>query len=400
MNWYWKSSNELFTQFVARIAIEIPNAVLAMFSKLKYVNAPNFEDFRNTRNAKYLNWFIVHSKSFEGLKWEFPIWFLIWQTQNNNPEKSQITEISTEVLDKNAKPIWEKKFFNLPANTYLNVRFKRPRSNKQEVVPLKHFVIPSTTKNALCFWSDNAIWYMLCNSNDLQQANLTALVSSSYWSWHWFYITKENLRQASVVFTVRRIVKPTWINDRDQFLQPSKELSDEFKSDCLIWMLFNGSNLTASVNDLERNEKKRSIVNHFIPYSEQEVEADERFESDFLVDYMSEMPVLTPNPLEGGFWKSPSEGDLEGKFSHEAKTVLEEWKKLRSAYFLHTDPHTVRDELKLNRPDVGWYQIRNALKKRNESGDFELVSFVEFENAYKILTEKLRPKVRELGFLR
>jgi hypothetical protein len=40
---------------VARIAIEIPNAVLAMFSKLKYVNAPNFEDFRNTRNAKYLN---------------------------------------------------------------------------------------------------------------------------------------------------------------------------------------------------------------------------------------------------------------------------------------------------------------------------------------------------------
>jgi hypothetical protein len=66
-------------------------------------------------------------------------------------------------------------------------------------------------------------------------------------------------------------------------------------------MLFNGSNLTASVNDLERNEKKRSIVNHFIPYSEQEVEADERFESDFLVDYMSEMPVLTPNPLEGGF---------------------------------------------------------------------------------------------------
>ena len=28
---------------------------------------------------------------------------------------------------------------------------------------------------------------------------------------------------------------------------------DEFKIDCLIWMLFNGSNLTASANDLEWN---------------------------------------------------------------------------------------------------------------------------------------------------
>lgn len=172
-------------------------------------------------------------------------------------------------------------------------------------------------------------------------------------------------------------MKPTWINDRDQFLQPSKELSDEFKSDCLVWMLFNGSNLTASANDLERNDKKRSIVNHFIPYTEQEVGADERFESDFLVGYM---------------------GNIE--FSDEAKAVLEAGRKLRSAYFLHTDPHTVRDELKLNRSDVGWYQIRNALKRRNESGDFEVVSFIEFEHAYKILTEKIRPMVWELGFLR
>ena len=37
------ASRELFTQFLVRLAIEIPNVTLAMFSKLKYVNAPNFE---------------------------------------------------------------------------------------------------------------------------------------------------------------------------------------------------------------------------------------------------------------------------------------------------------------------------------------------------------------------
>jgi hypothetical protein len=54
----------------------------------------------------------------------------------------------------------------------------------------------------------------------------------------------------------------------------------------------------------------------------------------------------------------------------------------------------------LNRPDVGWYQIRNALKARNASDDVAPVDFTPFETAYKTLSDKLRPQVFELGFLR
>ena len=95
-------------------------------------------------------------------------------------------------------------------------------------------------------------------------------------------------------------------------------------------------------------------------------------------------------------------GTLKGLavLSPEAKAVLAEGKKLWQAYFAHTDVRPVRDELKLNRPDVGWYQVRNALKKRNESGDFPPVTFKPFEEAYKVLTEKLQPKVYEYGFLK
>lgn len=73
---------------------------------------------------------------------------------------------------------------------------------------------------------------------------------------------------------------------------------------------------------------------------------------------------------------------------------------LWQAYFAHTDVRSVRDELKLNRADVGWYQIRNALKARNVSGDFVPVDFSAFEAAYKTLGDKLRPQVYSLGFLR
>jgi hypothetical protein len=86
--------------------------------------------------------------------------------------------------------------------------------------------------------------------------------------------------------------------------------------------------------------------------------------------------------------------------SDEAVAVLHAGRILWQAYFAETDVRSVRDELKLNRPDVGWYQIRNALKARNASGDNVAIDFKPFETAYKTLGEKLQPQVFELGFLR
>ena len=212
----------------------------------------------------------------------------------------------------------------------------------------------------------------------MQQASkLTFILSSGFGSGRGLFVNENNIEEVSISFAVRRLIDFNWLNDRDQFLQPTEPLTEEFKTDCLLWMLFNGSNLTASANELEWNDRKWSIVNHFIPFTEEEVGANDRFESDFMVQYLRDK-----------------------KLSAEAKLVLAEGRKLWSAYFEQTDVRSVRDELKLNRPDVGWYQIRNALKKRNESGDFMPVSFKPFEEAYKALTEKLQPMVYELGFLK
>ena len=223
----------------------------------------------------------------------------------------------------------------------------------------------------------HSLGYFWCNSNDMQQAGQTAILSSVFSAGNGYYITVENVWKVAVVYSVRQLIVHTWINHNDQFLRPQLELSEEFKNDCLIYMLFHGKNLTASANDLEWNDKKWSIVNHFIPFTEEEVGANERFESDFMVQYLKDK-----------------------KLSKEAKAVLAEGKKIWKSYFEHTDVRAIRDELKLNRADVGWYQIRNAIKKRNESGDFLPVSFQSFEEAYKTLSEKLQPMVYELGFLK
>lgn len=142
-------------------------------------------------------------------------------------------------------------------------------------------------------------------------------------------------------------------------------------------MLFNSSNQTASADNLDWNGKKWSIVNHFIPYAPDEVGCNKRWGSYFMVDY------------------------LAGKrFSKEARKVLSEGKELWRQYFAEKDGKTTRDSLKLNRPDVGWYQVRKALEARNDDGGYAPVSFEAFQESYRLLTEKLRPLVYEYGFLR
>lgn len=372
-----RAKNELFTQFLARIAIEMPAATVAVFSKLKYVNAPNFEKFRQQWNGKYLGGFIAHSKAFDGLKGNFPIGFLIWQLSQTK-KNTKLKEIECEIIDKKANRIGIKSFFNIENERLLTNWVKRPKANAKEAVPLKNAVTPATTYKDLRGkkWADGAKAWLNCAGNDLQHSDGTFLLSSGFSSGRGFFVTYDNLEKAAIIFSVRRLIKLTWINDRDQFLQPNQELPESFKNDCLIWMLFHGSNLTASADNLEWDGRKWSLVNHFIPFSETEVGANDRFESDFMVEYLKNK-----------------------KLSKEAKAVLREGRELWKAYFTEKDNYTIREQYKLNRPDVGWYQIRNALKLRNAENYGKQTDFKPFEEAYQSLTEKLRPLVYDYGFL-
>lgn len=373
------ASKELFVQFLTRISKELPNATLAMFSTLKYVNAPNFEKFRNNWNAEYLGGFVVHSKAFDGIKGDFPIGFLVWKTNQNAAQKTPIVELDVDVLDKKGNQVGAKKYYNLPNNLHLNVWIKKPKTNKNPALPLSNAVTVSKNprKKTSC---DEMVGYLYASNNDLQHAAIETCITSSIYTGGnggGLYIVEDNLLQVAVVFAMRRIVKPTWLNDRDQFLQPTEFLTDDFKYDCLIWMLFNGYNLTAGADDIDWDGMKWSLINHFIPFSEQEVGSPGRFESDFMVQF------------------------LDGKtLSSEAVAVLDCGREIWKSYFSYVDIRAVREAYKLNRPDVGWYQVRKALRERAKSSHNVPVSFASFENSYKELSEKLRMNVYELGFLR
>ena len=376
MDGYGYAARELFVQFLVRIAREIPTATIACFSKLKHINAPNFAPFRERWNASYLGGFIIHSKAFEGLKGDFPIGFLVWKYETK--EVPRFTEIATEVVDRFAKPIGSKTFY-AHAQRLLGEWIERVKPNDQDALPLKNALTPTTSVKDVrgTKWADDAIGGLMCKGSDLQNAGSnTALFSSGYCSAGGMLVTRHNVDQAAVVFTVRRIIKHTWVNDRDQLLAPTKALPDEFINDCLVWALFNGSNLTASASSLAWNSRTWTLVNHWVPFTEAEVNAPGAFESDFMSQHLAAKHL-----------------------SKESRSVLAQGRLLWAAYFDATAPHSTRKKWHLDRTDAGWYQIRNALRDRNASGDHPSVDFGPFETAYAELTEKIKPDIFTHGFL-
>lgn len=243
-------------------------------------------------------------------------------------------------------------------------------------MPLKNALTPTTSTKDVRGrkWADGAIGGMVCGGSDMQHAHIsTWLQSSGYCSAGGFLVTERNLWQTAVAFTARLVVKKTWLNDRDQFLAPAEPLPAEFETDCLVWMLFHNSNLSAGADGLEWNGRNWSLVNHFIPYSEQDVGSPGAFESDYI------RRVLATRTL-----------------SAEAKALLDAGRRVWSAYFDEKDARSVREQFRLNRPDVGWYQIRNALKAR---GTLDTSGMPAVAAAHAALAEKLRPQIFSLGML-
>jgi uncharacterized protein CbrC (UPF0167 family) len=280
--------------------------------------------------------------------------------------------------------IGNKQFYNLPSHSYLNKWIERPKSNSEVVVPLSNAISVRNNNPRVINWSKDAIGHMCCAGNDLQNSQqLTYLFSSAVGRGDSMYINPTNLLQASCVFMVRKIIKPTWINDRDQFLQPTGVLTKEFYMDCLIYMLFHNSNLTASVDNLPYNNNLYNIVNHFIPFCEADVNSSQRFESDFMYNF------LQTNKLQ---------------LSKEAKNVLTAGKEIYKLYYQTSFNYKIKEQFKLNRADVGYYQIRKSLEefyKHNEENKHSYNNLIhQFKILYNNLTNKLHPQVYELGFLK
>lgn len=355
-----RANNELFAQFFIRIYCEIEDCLMASFSTLKYVNSTNFIKFRESFKAKFLKGFMVPADTFDNVKGNFPIGFLIWDTS----KKEEIKKIKLDVFNENGNFLGVKHFYN----------------DKQESINkwLRKFSI-----------KDNDIGVLMADAPDFQMQNLVALLNKKT-NRHGIFqdIDQANIINTAIYFSVRQAIPATWINDRDQFLYPNDlyKNDDEFKSDCLAFMLFHGQNKISS----------KEGINHFIPFSETELGiTKEAFESDFMYKFIKGK-IKDENSLFG-------DELAKIEFSLEAQELLKAGKELFKYYHTHSEDKGYLVNASL-------YDIKEFFQGRDEKGRMNRPSQAKDEH-YKVLlsdlntalntlAKKLESKIYEYGFLK
>ncbi|MEN9443620.1 MAG: hypothetical protein RIS47_510, partial [Bacteroidota bacterium] len=249
------AARELYAQFLIRIYKEIPNSNIANFSTLKIIQSSNFLAFRNFFKAKLQKLFIVPANTFDNVNGKFPIGFFIWKGSINET----FLEIKANVYDQNANYIGDKNVITTNKGKLVIDWLRKYYDKKSDKVAYLRLLGTDMQHNKDIFITNSP------SKNDFVKKLLTI-------------ITKNNVIEMSIYLTIRHVFEATWLNDRDQFIYPNDgwQTDTEFQNDCLAFSLFNGQNkITASEG-----------TNHWIPFTESEVNAKERFESNFMTDFI------------------------------------------------------------------------------------------------------------------
>jgi hypothetical protein len=241
---------ELFAQFFIRVHEEIPDCILGEFSTLKILQGQHFIDFRNNFKAKLESLFVVPADTFDNVKGKFPIGFFIWNTL----QKKFFRNIYADVYDRTGNYQGKKFFESYIDSQYINDWIKPFRALKTDKDIIGKFPF---------------------KGNDFQNQNILAVVHPKMIynkEAGQFLINSSNIIPASIYFSVRKVIPATWLNDRDQFLYPNDywQYDTIFQSDCFTYTLFNN------------NIQSQFGVNHWIPFTEHEVNSREKFESKFM----------------------------------------------------------------------------------------------------------------------
>ncbi|WQV56650.1 hypothetical protein KVK91_07105 [Helicobacter pylori] len=364
-------ANELFAQFFMRIYKELNGCIMASFSKLKYLNSSHFKKFREVFKAKFLEGFMVPADSFDNVTGQFPIGFLVWDTAT--PPLKPTNAFNLEVFDSSGEFLGYKTFKPIVDKVKnINEWFKAYKDKR------------------------DYLGILVCDAPDFSHQNTNYLQNHKGTSHlHYENLTPTNLLIGAIYFSARHCIKATWQNDRDQFYAPYDDAfqdDSEFKSNCLAFMLFHTQNRITTAQG----------TNHFIPFSEDEVNSKERYLSHALLDFLKG-EIKEPKKSDSLFLNAKKE-NKPLKFSPSASKVFDAGREIYRYY--HTQDFT-------NRPynaNASLYDIKEFFQGRNKQGrlnspttakdEYYKQLYNNLKDALKDLAKEIQPKVYEYGFLR
>ena len=380
-----EASRELFSQFLFRIKYEFEGreTLLGLFSKVSYLIANNDQNLRDTFfQCSFKKGFVFSSANFSGTSKNspFPVVFALWKIYEEKHLNQQ--KILFDIFNEYVEKIGTKIFKSIHKKNFLSKWIKRPAATIKYPPLGSAIEIKSKNLDRRDRIAKDFLASLMCNGNDFQHQNSTALLSAPYVSAGALSVTPENFEQAMVVHAARRIPKATWLNDRDQFMTPNKELSAEFITDCTLWNLFAGSNQTAALRDVEYGGKLFQIANHFFPFTIDEIKKWIIADNDIALQTATAKNTFVSEYLR------------KRTLSNEAKELLNAGREIYKFYFENMNKLRT-PKFKIETYDAGWWQIRMALNEQNLADEL----FTTLKEKHNLLKIKILPQLNEYGIM-
>ena len=355
------AGRELFAQFLIRIYVEMNGCYFAEFSKLKILQGSAFIGLRNFMEAKLEKCFVAPADTFDNVKGKFPIGFKIWNTS----KKEKFVTINTDVYDENGLFVGVKSFNAYEKNQFINKWISLYKISETDAIGFMDGI----------------------NGNDFQHNNIVYILNlkSQLPNPRGIWINTQNLNIIAIYNAVRKCLEQTWLNDRDQFLYPNDgwQTDTEFQSDCFAYTLFSN------------NIQSQFGINHWIPFTEQEVNARTKFDSNLMTQFIA---GKLEQEKAATLFDTQEQRITPLIFSTQAQAVFSAGLALWQYY--HQQPNS---NVNASLYDIReHFQGRNAAgKMNNKSDDARYMGLIkQLREELKTLQKNIAPKIFEYGFLK
>lgn len=381
----------LYCQFILRLIYitnkyKLTNANICLFSPTLYLIGSSWKKVRDYLfdTYKFNNGCMFNASHFANVSSNWAIMFGILSTNNKQSNKNVFNLRVIDNLNGEIEIIKHHNIYNLDNENKLFYNWV-----KEPVEKIKSFEFPEFTsginirkeigarqgkliKNGLGFMN------LECNGVIFSGASSRGLGCS---------INADNIERVCLYMAVNHLVERNYINEKDQILIPNElhPKFQEFVNNSMVYSLFNVSSNQSSLRQIKYHGKLWDIKNEFFWMSKSELE-------ELANAYNNDACYSDVHTSEDRFvFKKLQEITL----TPEAQIVLDKACEIVRKTFkyreLFDEEHP---EYQINNWDCGWYQIK-ALTKEYAKDDLN-----EFKELYKKLSDKMRPMVYQLGFLK
>lgn len=382
--------SEFIKQFLYKISdikrnYYLTNCYIVCFTKPSWLIKPQSEKFRKLffEHFNYKDGIMFQASEFADCSNLWGITFNIWKSENcverNNFKHNLIQNDNGEIKVFGEKVLYN--FDNCQVITTSNfVTNRLIKKHNKSIICCDNIKEMKFSLND-CNVFDNYISDIRVVANDISANEWTCItnVKSISGCGH-LQCTKDNIFDSCIVNAIRTIIPDTWIVDKDMY-NMNVEIPNEFKLDSFIYSIF--TNYCCGI----RLEDGSQLVNEFCWYDMNKIKElanqyglDETYQDSLTTNQRFVYTLIQEHINE---------------ISKEAMDVLTMANEMVYKSFkyreLFNEDHK---EYQILNADIGYYQLYSLYKEYMKE-DLE-----GFKKLYKVLSDKMRPMVYELGFLR